>query len=244
LSSFFTNALNISRIKPIISWTFFRPWRIIIFLFVFILIRLLCSFPYNGNLPLPDSYSKFFIGTFVYYGFWFYAGVGLYFAKSQILEFSSFKVISLLGLLSIFSLMSAAFVIDTYDFFVTPETLNESFTLRFFLMNMYWACNTAFWTFFLTLLFYKIFNRSSIIISWLVELSYPIYIFHLVIAIVVAAELYRAGYSQSEVFLMTIPLTFVGCLVSYYVLVKFTPLNWLVNGYKKSWFKIPMIFGK
>ena len=244
LSSFFTNVLDINRIKPIISWTFFRPWRMIIFLFVFILIRLLCSFPYNGNLPLPDSYSKFFIGTFVYYGFWFYAGVGLYFAKSQIVEFSSFRVISLLGLLSIFSLMLAAFVIDTYDFFVTPETLNESFTLRFFLMNMYWACTTAFWTFFLTLLVHKIFNRSSIIINWLVELSYPIYIFHLVIAIVVAAELFRAGYSQSEVFLMTIPLTFAGCLVSYYVLVKFTPLNWLVNGYRKSWLKIPMIFGK
>jgi len=244
LSSFFTNALNINRIKPIISWTFFRPWRIIIFLFVFILIRLLCSFPYNGNLPLPDSYSKFFVGTFLYYGFWFYAGVGLYFAKSQIMEFSSFKAISLLGLFSIFSLMLAGFVIDTYDFFVTPETLNESFTLRFFLMNMYWACTTSFWTFFLTLLFQRILYRSSLIISWLVELSYPIYIFHLVIAIAVAAELYRAGYSQSEVFLMTIPLTFAGCLVSYYVLVKFTPLNWLVNGYRKSWLKIPMIFGK
>ena len=85
----------------------------------------------------------------------------------------------------------------------------------------------------------RLLNGRSAIVRWLVELSYPTYIFHLTLAIVISSELIKAGFGQSEVFLLTIPLTFVSCVICYYIFVKFTPLNWLVNGYRKSWFKIP-----
>ena len=243
LSSFLIPVLSIQRMKVVVSLPFLRPSYLIWLLAIFILVRLLCSFPYNGNLPIPDYYSKFFIGTFMYYCFWFYVGIGLFFARSEILRFTNWKFISLLGLFSISSILLAALAIVTYDFFVTPETLNENFTPKFFFINVYWACTTFLWTFFLTFLFQRILNRRSAFVRWLVELSYPIYIFHLTLAIVISGELIKSGFGQSEVFLMTIPLTFGSCLVCYYIFVKFTPLNWLVNGYQKSWLKIPRLFG-
>mgnify|MGYP001158688929 FL=1 len=243
LSSFLIPVLSIQRIKPVVTWPFLKPSHLLSLLAIFILVRLLCSFPYNGNLPIPEVYSKFFVGTFIYYCFWFYAGIGLFLARSEMMRFTNFKFISLVGLLSTFSMIVTAFVIDTYDFFVTPETLNENSTPTFFLMNMYWASTTFLWTFFLTFLFQRLLNRRSAFVRWLVELSYPTYIFHLTLAIVISGELIKSGFNQSEVFLMTIPLTFGSCLICYYIFVKFTPLNWIVNGYKKSWFKIPKLFG-
>ena len=243
LSSFLIPFLSIQRIQTVVAWPFLRPSHLVFLLAIFILVRLLCSFLYDGNLPIPEYYSKFFVGTFIYYCFWFYAGIGLFLARSEIVRFTNFKFISLMGLLSIFLIMLAAFVIDTYDFFVTPETLNENSTPTFFFMNVYWACTTFLWTFFLTFLFQRLLNGRSALVRWLVELSYPTYIFHLTLAIVISGELIKAGFGQSEVFLLTIPLTFGSCLICYYVFVKFTPLNWIVNGYKKSWFKIPKLFG-
>jgi glucan biosynthesis protein C len=55
----------------------------------------------------------------------------------------------------------------------------------------------------------------------------------------VGAMLIGKGYSQPIVVVGTVILTFLISVVAYYVLIKFTPLSWIVNGYHKSWLKLP-----
>ena len=55
----------------------------------------------------------------------------------------------------------------------------------------------------------------------------------------VGAVLIGKGYSQPIVVVGTVILTFMISVVTYYVLIKFTPLSWIVNGYDKSWLKLP-----
>ena len=43
---------------------------------------------------------------------------------------------------------------------------------------------------------------------------------------------------QPIVFVLTIIAGFIVCVILYYILIKFTPLNWLINGYSKSPLKI------
>ncbi len=79
-------------------------------------------------------------------------------------------------------------------------------------------------------------NHPSL--KWFVELSYPLYILHLAPVTVISAELYIIGLNQMSIFIVTILIGFFITVVLYYTTIKFTPINWLVNGYRKSFFKI------
>jgi len=37
----------------------------------------------------------------------------------------------------------------------------------------------------------------------------------------------------------TVCATFIISVIVYYVLIKFTPLNWIISGYQKSWLRLP-----
>ena len=52
------------------------------------------------------------------------------------------------------------------------------------------------------------------------------------------------GFDQLAVVVMTVFLTFIASVNGYHVLIKFTPLSWVVDGYRKSWLQLPaMITG-
>ena len=79
---------------------------------------------------------------------------------------------------------------------------------------------------------------GSAIFRWFVELSYPIYIIHIIPIAMMSALFYRAGLSQPVIFVLKIIAGFIVCVILYYILIKFIPLNWLINGYSKSPIKI------
>lgn len=49
-----------------------------------------------------------------------------------------------------------------------------------------------------------------------------------------SAVLIGKGYGQPVVVLGTVCATFIISVLACYMLIKFTPLNWIINGYHKS----------
>lgn len=67
---------------------------------------------------------------------------------------------------------------------------------------------------------------------------------HLLPTIIFSALLIGQCYSQLAMAVMTVFLTFIISMIGYYVLIKLTPLSWVVDGYRKSWLQLPaMITG-
>ena len=87
-------------------------------------------------------------------------------------------------------------------------------------------------------------KNDTALVRWLVELSCPVYLLHLLPAIVISAMLIGAGFGQLPVVAMTIILTFIISVIGYYVLIKFTPNSWVVNGCLKSWLQLAFLRGR
>ncbi|MCY4186359.1 MAG: hypothetical protein OXC82_10025 [Rhodobacteraceae bacterium] len=97
--------------------------------------------------------------------------------------------------------------------------------------------SSLFWCLLFLGLATKMILSRNAILDWFVELSYPIYLFHVLAITVISGELFKAGYSQFNVILFSIVFGFVSSVVMYYLFVKFTPISWLINDYHKSYLK-------
>ena len=100
------------------------------------------------------------------------------------------------------------------------------------------VCTTS-WSLLLIGVAHRLLRRSNRLVNWLVELSYPIYLLHFVPAIIIGGVLLFFQLPSALAVSINILITFVVCVVLYYGLIKFTPVNWLVNGYRKSWLQWP-----
>jgi glucan biosynthesis protein C len=56
-----------------------------------------------------------------------------------------------------------------------------------------------------------------------------------------SAVFYHAGLSQLSILPLAVITGFFVCVILYYIFIKFTPLNWLINGYSKSPLKIKFL---
>ena len=77
-------------------------------------------------------------------------------------------------------------------------------------------------------------SSSSRTLSWLVKLSYPIYVFHLMFVISVSGTLMYLGVNDWLVTLFGFASGILGPVIIYYAIVSWTPLDWVFNGYKNS----------
>lgn len=76
-------------------------------------------------------------------------------------------------------------------------------------------------------------------VQWLVAGSYPIYLFHLYPILIISAVMIEAGATQGAIMAVVPVAGFAVALGLWYALVRYTPLDWLLNGYRKAWFKRP-----
>ena len=79
------------------------------------------------------------------------------------------------------------------------------------------------------------------ILSWLVKLSYPTYVFHLVFVYSIGAILLLSGLNATLVVIGSFLSGVIGSLVIYYLFIWYTPLDWVFNGYKNSKFKLKFL---
>ena len=72
------------------------------------------------------------------------------------------------------------------------------------------------------------------LLRWLVRLSYPIYVFHLMFVISVSGTLMFFGINDWIVVLLGFASGILFPVIIYYVFISWTPLDWVFNGYKNS----------
>ena len=99
------------------------------------------------------------------------------------------------------------------------------------------AVSTTAWCLFFIGLCHRLLNTENHVVSWFVELSYPIYILHVLPSFILGAFFLRLGWSAGLAFWPTVLGAFIYSVFAYYILIKFTPLDWLLAGPKKAWFR-------
>ena len=192
-------------------------------------------------LKVPTTYFDLKIGNLVYHFSYFLVGVILYANQNIFIKIKKTKAILVLGILSI-----SAFFLRLYSDHLTigqVENLSEVAQTQFdpmlvFFNSVMIGVNSSFWCLFFIGLASKFIQSNSAIIRWLVELSYPIYIIHIIPITMMSAVFYHAGLSQLTILPLAVITGFFVCVILYYIFIKFTPLNWLINGYSKSPLKI------
>ena len=183
-------------------------------------------------------------GNLVYYFSYFLLGILLYSNQQIFSKLSENKTITILGILSVL-----AYFAQLYASSLLYSGIENIRNIRYMqfdpIMILFSAftrgINTILWCLFFIGLASKFIQSGIAILRWFVELSYPIYIVHVIPLMIISAGLYGAGLSQISNFLLTIIIGFIVCVFLYYIFIKYTPLNWIINGYHKSFLKLELI---
>ena len=77
-------------------------------------------------------------------------------------------------------------------------------------------------------------SSSGRMLRWLVKLSYPIYVFHLMFVISVSGTLMFFSVNDWIVVLLGFLSGILFPVMIYYAFISWTPLDWIFNGYKNS----------
>ena len=225
------------------------PPKIFFFLTLWLILSVPLAFILNHwwhplALKASTSYFDLKIGNMLYYFSYFLAGVVLYSNQNMFFKLKDTKTIFLLSNLSLF-----AFLLRVYSDHLTigqADNLRNVAEMQFDPILVFFnACMIGMNAILLCLLFMglasKFIQSNSSIIRWFVELSYPIYIIHIIPVTMMSAVFYHAGLNQLSILPLAVITGFIVCVILYYVFIKFTPLNWLINGYSKSPLKIKFI---
>ena len=220
--------------------------RILLILFLWLVATVpLANILNNWWHPLAwkpsTTYFDLHLGNLVYYFSYFLVGVIFYSNQHIFTKLKNSKTILAIGILAVL-----AFLLRVYSDYLTLggiDDLRNLAQMQFdpimvICNSLLIGVNTILWCLFFIGLTSKFIVSGSAILRWFVELSYPIYIIHIIPIAMMSALFYRAGLSQPVIFVLTIIAGFIVCVILYYILIKFTPLNWLINGYSKSPLKI------
>ena len=203
---------------------------LLLFLIITMPIASILNLDWNPDTLLapPETLFELKPGNLFFYFSYFLSGVLLYSNQKFFIQLRKIKI-----LIPIIFLSMTAFLFQLIES-TNPTAFHT--LLR--------GINTLGWCLFFLGLSTRLVNSNSKILRWLIELSYPIYLLHILPIVIFSVELYKAGYSQIDIFILSIVFGFGVSVVLYYLLIKFTPLNWLINGYRKSSFQLNFLFKK
>tara|TARA_Y100001933_G_scaffold160825_1_gene159018 strand:+ start:1068 stop:2195 length:1128 start_codon:yes stop_codon:yes gene_type:complete len=223
--------------------------KLLVILALFIVLTVPLAYILNNwwhplALKASTTYFDLKAGNMLYYFSYFLAGVILY---SNQTIFSKLKNTRTILFLVIFSLL--AFFLRIYSDHLTigqVDDLKKVAQMQFdpilvFFNSIMIGTNSILFCLLFIGLGSKFIQSESAIISWFVELSYPLYIIHIIPVTMMSAVFYNAGLSQINILLLSVITGFIVCVILYYIFIKFTPLNWLINGYSKSPLKLKFL---
>ena len=176
----------------------------------------------------PEAFGDFHLLPFLYYSLWFGIGAALYWHRQTLSAIKHWGVITGSFVLAVLTMLGL------FDALVS----SNGFEVKLYNWAIYCsAVSTTAWCLFFIGLCHRLLNTENHVVSWFVEISYPIYILHVLPSFILGAFFLSLGWSAGLAFWPTVLGTFISCVVAYYILIKFTPLDWLLAGPKKAWFR-------
>ena len=210
-----------------LAWPAKNLWRLGLYLIPMIA---LTPFARPGVIAItPYALGDFHLLPFLYYCVCFGMGAALYWHRRTLSTLRHWGMIT--GSLLVAVLAMSGFL---YAYWFSPDVFEVQ---RYNWAICCKAVSTAAWCLFFIGLGHRLLNKENRVVSWFVELSYPIYILHVYPAIMLGSFFLSSGWSAGLAFWPTVLGAFLASVVGYYVLIKFTPLDWLLAGPKKAWFR-------
>jgi glucan biosynthesis protein C len=231
---FYGVLLLLKRITPMV-FKFITDYELSFFrIFVFWLPILILLSPLNkptGGIfgDIPTTFGEVKLGSMLFMASFFLIGIQIQ-KSARFLEqlqqkrfwLPSLMIVSLIpiGLLGWGGMKDEPFVFSSVFEMWIANGLSGSAALLLVLSIMGFAMNYVL--------------SSGPTLSWLIKLSYPIYVFHLMFVISVSGTLMYLGVNDWIVTLIGFAAGILGSVIIYYAIVSWTPLDWVFNGYKTS----------
>ncbi len=197
-----------------------------------VILRPFCDYLDGGEISIAVTYFSIPLGGLLYFLTWFSIGFWLFQNQNIIDDFKSDLSVAVLGIIG---LIIFVLLYPNLSGFFGSNGFSIYDWLDFLILSSIKGLNTLVWVTFMVATAQKLIRKSSKLLAWLVTLSYPIYLFHLLPCMVVSAFLIGLGFSQFAVVIITVSAAFTISIIAYYLFVKFTPLSWLILGYTNSW---------
>ena len=222
-----------------ITWVVSRP-------LIFVPVAILLLWPltlgareYGFWAFIPEQLDDFDLIPFLYYLSWFLLGALIYCSRDVLKRLESNRVLIVMAVFAIGSYV-VLFVWGRQIYDPAIGYLRSTPPANFFLLiGAVSTITTVTWSLLAIGLAHRLFKAAHPLVNWLVELSYSIYLFHLFFTVMIGALLLHTGWAPIAAIGVNILSTFVICVACHYIFIKFTPLNWILNGYHKSWLKLP-----
>lgn len=186
----------------------------------------------NGEAVVaPEVYGDIQLGSLLYYGGYFCGGILLYCNKWLLTHLTTTKAVICLTLPAIVFYVFSLLVYDQAQAFASSP---GGVLLALVVMGLH----TLLWCGVMLAVSMRFITSGNRLLAWLVEVSYAVYLFHLQPVVVISVWLLLAGFAQWSAFIVSAGAGFVASCGMYYVVVKFTPVSWLLAGYKNSWLQL------
>ena len=154
-------------------------------------------------LTPPLTYFDLKPGNLIYYFSYFLFGV-MFYANQEIFDkLADGKILVFFGFIC-----ARAYILKLYTSFLTFGSVEDfrsitgmQFDPKLVIIDTFFkGINSIFWTLFLIALASKLIKSDSATLRWFVELSYPIYVVHIIPLIIVSIIFFNAGFSQATIF--------------------------------------------
>ncbi len=197
---------------------------------VFIVIAPLLLLPglllVSSPLPAPDSFLPQ-IWAFGFFGLFFAAGYWIFHSNNFLEQFSAYWVCLLLGSLLLYVVY----------FQLIPEKIIIPAPPVEFITNIVLKLCEAFVAVWMTLvclvLGKRFLNTPSRSMRFMADSSYWIYIIHVPLLFALQYQLMDQEWNWLSKFVVSLGLTLIIGVASYVLLVRWTPIGWMLNGKKK-----------
>ena len=206
-----------------------RPW-VFLMLFPLMLVPALLTQP--TPLPAPEQFTPQ-LWSFGYYGVMFALGWGLFGQQSVLDRFKSYAwpmlILSLIGYRVYTFMLPGEISIQEV---MAGAGQSPEFTTQHIISSIIEAYLAVYMTLVLLIVGKQVLNHENKVLRLISDSSYWVYIIHLPLLWFIQFWLLDQAWPAWAEFLLSTSVTFVLGLFSYLLLVRWTPLGWLLNGRK------------
>lgn len=210
--------------KGACAFVFANPWRLMLLIMPVVVLTYYCRWR-GMSVIAPETIFDPQPKALIYYLFFFYIGA-VFGGQTQVMEqLVTRRVITVYVSLAVTSFIAAMCL--RHGFVRVAPTYHLQ------VISSFAACVSLFTSFGFIGICGRYFNKRNKAVTYLVNLSYPTYVFHMTFVISIGLTLIDIGLDQHIAIVLNTLATFLICFAIYELIAKRPSVNWLFNGVKR-----------